>query len=135
MRRYGGSRVAVALAARPAATQHRFDSAPSLGGSFPRWSQPIYGDHVAEQTDAPDAETEWMAYLREIQSREGWSIARVARESGGKIHKATLFRMMTGKTKRVPVHVVRLVAVTVGDDPEAVLRRVDEIDPRLEGLD
>lgn len=90
----------------------------------------------------PRPPTPLMKYLKGIQDRPGWSIARVARESGGRISRATLFRMMTGETKRASIDSVRLVAAIVGDDPDAVLAmvagsllEVDAGDPRLEGLD
>lgn len=92
---------------------------------------------------APLPPTPLTEYLKGIQERPGWSIARVARESGGRVSKATLFRLMAGENKKgATIEIVRLVAEIVGDDPDTVLARVagslvddDEHDPRLEGLD
>lgn len=107
-----------------------------------RWSPPGYGDPMPRSDQPPTA---WASYLIEVQGRQGWSVARIARESEGRISRSTLFRMISGETQRVPLDVVRLVASIVGDDPDEVIARVagsvDQgeasapADGRLAGLD
>lgn len=125
------------------ATQYRDDAQLRRGDALPRWSPAVYGDEMPQRRTVPPGPTAWMRYLRGIQERHGWSVARVARESDGQISRATLFRMINGDTRRVGVDVVRLVAEIVGDDPDAVLKEVagsvtgelEPRDPRLDGLD
>lgn len=125
------------------ASQKRGDAEERRSVSFPRWSARVYGGLMPPREGTPRPLSPLMEYLKAIQERPGWSIARVARESGGHISRATLFRLMAGDTKRgATIETVRLVAQIVGDDPDTVLARVagslvdDEIhDPRLEGLD
>lgn len=130
------------LAARETATQIRCDSELRRTEAFPRWSEHVYGGLMPQQGGKPRPPTPLMRYLKGIQDRPGWSIARVARESGGRVSRATLFRIMMGETKRVSVDTVRLVAQVAGDDPEAVLAmaagslaELSDRDPRLDGLD
>lgn len=106
-----------------------------------RWSVHTYRGHMPQRSNHPQRPTAWMNYLRGIQNRPGWTIARVARESNNQISRSALFEMMGGKTRRISVDVVRLVATIVGDDPDEVLQQVGgsvvgtTTDPRLEGLD
>jgi transcriptional regulator with XRE-family HTH domain len=77
---------------------------------------------------------DWAAYLRRITKRPGWSVARLARESG--IHRATIFAWIAGE-QGVTVSSVRAIATAAGDDPIAVLRAAaditsDEYDEELE---
>ncbi|WP_158554050.1 helix-turn-helix domain-containing protein [Micromonospora deserti] len=61
----------------------------------------------------------WAEYLRRMTDRPGWSVARLARESG--IHRATLFRWIAGKGG-ANVASVRQIAEALGDDPANALR-------------
>jgi transcriptional regulator with XRE-family HTH domain len=67
---------------------------------------------------SPPAET-WAEYLRRMTKREGWSVARLARESG--IHRGTIFKWLGGETG-VTVDSVRRIAIALGDEPSAALR-------------
>ncbi len=125
------------------ASQKRGDAKQRRPVSFPRWSEPVYGGLMPPRDGIPRPSTPLMEYLKGIQDRPGWSIARVARESAGRISRATLFRLMAGDTKRgATIETVRLVAQIVGDDPDTILARVagslideEEDDPRFVGLD
>ncbi len=124
------------------ATQKLTVSEVSRTESFSCWSERVYGDLMPPRDGTPRPPTPLSDYLKGIQERPGWSIAKVARESGGRISKATLFRLMAGDNKKgATIEIVRLIAQIVGDDPDTVLARVagsldDEThDPRLEGLD
>jgi transcriptional regulator with XRE-family HTH domain len=129
------------------ATDHRVtqscaDSELRRNEAFPRWSEHVYGGVMPQRGGKSRPPTPLMKYLKSIQDRPGWSIARVARESGGRVSRATLFRIMTGETKRVSVDTVRLVAQIAGDDPDEVLAMaagsisvLSDRDTRLDGLD
>lgn len=130
------------LVRKERAIQIRIDAEMGRSESFPRWSGDVYGDRMPQRGGKPRPTTPLMKYLKGIQDRPGWSIARVARESGGRFSRATLFRIMTGETKRVSVDTVRLVAQIAGDDPDEVLAiasgsltELSDRDPRLAGLD
>lgn len=73
------------------------------------------------------ATNDWARFLREITSRDGWSVARLARESG--IHRATIFRWLEGdeKPKRVTVHSVNMVADAAGVDRATALKAAGSI--------
>jgi transcriptional regulator with XRE-family HTH domain len=68
----------------------------------------------------------WGAYLKRMTSRPGWSVARLARESG--IHRATIFDWMKGSGESVTIASVRAVAEALGDDLENALRAVASLD-------
>ena len=61
----------------------------------------------------------WAGYLRRMTDRPGWSVARLARESG--IHRATIFRWIAGKGGAT-VTSVRQIAEVLGDEPANALR-------------
>ena len=61
----------------------------------------------------------WADYLRRMTDRPGWSVARLARDSG--IHRATIFKWMAGKGG-ANVASVRAIAEALGDDPANALR-------------
>ncbi len=61
----------------------------------------------------------WGEYLKHMTSRPGWSVARLAREAP--VNRATIFKWISGKTG-VTVASVRLIAKTLGDDPNNALR-------------
>lgn len=134
--------MAATLATTERATHICTDSELRRTEAIPRWSEHVYGGLMPQRGGKPRPPTPLMRYLKSIQDRPGWSIARVARESGGLVSRATLFRIMMGETKRVSVDTVRLVAQIAGDDPEEVLAmaagslaELGERDPRLDGLD
>lgn len=66
--------------------------------------------------------TEWGRYLKRMTSRPGWSVARLARESG--IHRATIFEWMKGDSDSVTIGSVRAIAAALDDDLENALRAV-----------
>lgn len=80
----------------------------------------------------------WAEYLRRWANRPGWSVARLARESG--IHRATIFRWIAGDGGATVAN-VRAIAEAVGDDPANALRAAgntgaarppaEELDPDL----
>lgn len=115
------------------------------GASNPS-SGAIYGVDMSLPDRAPEQDTWWMNYLKGIQRRPGWSVARIARESNSQLSLNTVKRMAQGSKRRVDVATVRLIATIVGDDPEEVVRNAvgslivepapaPPHDPRLEGLD
>jgi transcriptional regulator with XRE-family HTH domain len=78
----------------------------------------------------------WGSYLRRMTERPGWSVARLARESG--IARQTIFKWIAGRGG-VTVASVQAIAKAVDDDPTNALRAagqvgqtVDELDEELE---
>ena len=71
----------------------------------------------------------WAEYLRRMTERPGWSVARLARESG--IHRATLFRWMSGKGG-ANVTSVRAIARALGDEPSNALRAAGNMEGATE---
>jgi len=61
----------------------------------------------------------WATYLRRMTKRPGWSVARLARESG--IHRATIFKWIGGEPGAT-VDSVRRIALALGDDPDNAFR-------------
>lgn len=85
-------------------------------------------------SDARRSREDWPAYLRRMTSRPGWSVARLARESG--INRATIFGWIKGDG--VTVASVNLIAKALGDDPAHALAaaggaptHADELDADL----
>jgi plasmid maintenance system antidote protein VapI len=76
-------------------------------------------------SDAPAPGETWAAYLRRMTKRPGWSVARLARDSG--IHRATIFKWIGGDAG-VTIDSVRRVADALGDDPENALRAAGNIE-------
>jgi len=70
-------------------------------------------------SDASRPVEDWAGYLRRMTDRSGWSVARLARDSG--VNRATIFRWIKGDTG-VTVDSVRRIALALGDDPENALR-------------
>lgn len=62
-----------------------------------------YREHVGE--DGKDA---WTEFLAALIARPGWSVSRLARESG--MDRSHIHRMMRGETKTVTVETVRMIA-------------------------
>lgn len=69
---------------------------------------------------------DWGAYLKRMTARPGWSVARLARESG--IHRATIFDWIRGGGESVTIASVRAVARALDDDLESALRAVANLD-------
>lgn len=57
-------------------------------------------------------EDAWTKFLRDLVARPGWSVARLARESG--IDRSHIHRMMRGEGKTVTVESVRMIAKGAG---------------------
>lgn len=76
--------------------------------------------------DASTPGEDWPAYLRRMTKRPGWSVAKLARESG--IHRATIFGWMKGEGG-VTIDSVRRVAAALSDDPENALRAAGRVPP------
>lgn len=72
--------------------------------------------------DGADELSEWGRYLKRMTARPGWSVARLARESG--IHRATIFDWIRGDGESVTIASVRAVAAALDDDLENALRAV-----------
>ncbi|SCL12835.1 helix-turn-helix domain-containing protein [Micromonospora inyonensis] len=79
--------------------------------------------------DASSAE-DWAGYLRRMTRRHGWSVARLARESG--INRATIFGWMNGDG--VTVANVKVIAKALGDDEAHALAAAGGVEPE-EALD
>lgn len=77
--------------------------------------------------------SEWARYLKRMTSRPGWSVARLARESG--IHRATIFDWMKGDGDSVTIGSVRAVAAALDDDLENALLAVASLVPSPRGRD
>lgn len=88
-----------------------------------RWSSGLY---CVPMNDGSGGLSQWGAYLRRMTRRPGWSVARLARESG--IHRATIFDWMKGSGETVTIASVRAVAQALGDDLENALRAVANLD-------
>ena len=71
-----------------------------------RWFSPT----VLYMVDGPDA---WSAYLRRMVDRQGWSVARLARESG--LHRTTIFGWLKDGSSSVTIASVHAVADALGD--------------------
>lgn len=83
--------------------------------------------------DGHEIRESWADYLRRMTSRPGWSVARLARESG--IHRATIFKWIAGKGG-ANMASVESIAKALGDDPSNALRAAgDMVVDREEGLD
>lgn len=95
---------------------------------------------MSRTSSIEEPETWWMSYLKGIQRRKGWSIARIVRESGGQLTRTTLFRMVSGRKRQIDVATIRLIAAIVGDDPDVIVRHaggsvlVDAVPEELQGL-
>lgn len=76
-----------------------------------------YGLHVS---DTPPADTPWIALLREITTRPGWSVRRLAEKSG--LNRATIYRWLRGDSANVSMASVRLIAEAGDIDVARALR-------------
>lgn len=94
-------------------------------GAYPRRRGGAYGVRMRDGSDG-GAANEWARYLREITSRPGWSVARLARDSG--VHRSTIFRWLDGTDiKTVTVRSVRLIAEAAEDDIDRALRAAGSV--------
>src|SRR4051812_43937066 len=66
-----------------------------------RWTGPT----VLHVVDAGDA---WSAYLRRMVDRPGWSVARLARESG--LHRSAIFKWLAEGAEGITLRSVYLIA-------------------------
>jgi transcriptional regulator with XRE-family HTH domain len=67
----------------------------------------------------------WARYLDAVTHRPGWSVARLARESG--VHRSTIFRWLNGEVSGATVGSVMRIASAVGDDPDEALRAAADL--------
>ncbi|HEU4541746.1 MAG TPA: helix-turn-helix transcriptional regulator [Jiangellaceae bacterium] len=83
----------------------------------------------------------WSSYLRRLTERPGWSVAKLARQSG--IHRATIFGWIKEGGENVTIASVRLIADAAGDSMENALRAAADItaapsdpesDPELDAI-
>lgn len=83
-----------------------------------------YRVHVSDAPEVPaDGQRElgsWSRYLSELTSRPGWSVTRLAQESG--LHRSTIYRWRGGDVRNVTIDSVKAVAHAVGDDETDALR-------------
>ncbi|WP_416902716.1 helix-turn-helix domain-containing protein [Micromonospora echinospora] len=70
-------------------------------------------------SDGREIRESWAEYLRRMTDRPGWSVAKLARES--KIHRATIFKWMSGKGG-ANMASVQAIADALGDDAANALR-------------
>lgn len=78
------------------------------------WRNP-YRVHVGDGIEGEG----WGGYLRRMTDRPGWSVARLARDSG--VHRGTIFKWLAGKSG-VNAASVRAIADALGDDPANAMR-------------
>ncbi|MFV2094867.1 helix-turn-helix domain-containing protein [Micromonospora sp. LOL_014] len=70
-------------------------------------------------SDGREIRESWAQYLRRMTERPGWSVAKLARESG--VHRATIFKWMSGKAG-ANMASVQAIAEALGDDVSTALR-------------
>lgn len=90
-------------------------------GSYAGRSGATYGVHVSDTVD-PNS---WAIWLREQTQRPGWSIERLARDSG--INRSTLFRWLKGDIRNLSMSSVRLVAQALEVDMASALRAAGQL--------
>src|SRR5690554_3702349 len=87
--------------------------------------------------DGANGLSDWGRYLKRMTARPGWSVARLARESG--IHRATIFDWIKGDGESVTIASVRAIAAALDDDLENALRAVASLvsapEPRDEEME
>lgn len=67
----------------------------------------------------------WARYLGAVTRRPGWSVARLARESG--VHRSTIFRWLNGEVTGATVGSVLRIAAAAGDEPDEALRAAADL--------
>lgn len=85
-----------------------------------RWFEPTVL-YVAESGDA------WSEYLRRMTSRPGWSVARLARESG--LHRSAIFGWIKDGAQGISIRSVYLIADALGDDRANALKAAGNLPP------
>lgn len=70
--------------------------------------------------DHPTSDNEWAQFVRELATRPGWSIARLAREAG--IHRSTIFRWINGDFASARLPNIKLFAEAAQIDYNLALR-------------
>ena len=98
----------------------------------PTACDPFGEAYGAPMSDASNRREDWPSYLKRMTSRPGWSVARLARESG--VNRATIFKWMAGRSG-VNVASVRLIADALGDDPAVALRAAGNVQGQVDQLD
>lgn len=81
-----------------------------------RWTGP-YVVAVGNGDGAPD---DWSRYLRQVTSRPGWSVARLAREAG--LNRSTIFEWIREGGDKLTMASVHAVARALGDTTGETLR-------------
>lgn len=76
-------------------------------------------------SDGVGGRSSWAQYVKSGTERPGWSVARLARESG--IHRSTIFRWIKGDGGNVTVDSVRRIAEALGEDPDEALRAAGQL--------
>lgn len=91
---------------------------PRVADYFSR-SGATYGVNVSNDQDGGG---EWARYLKDLTGRDGWSVARLAREAG--LDRGTIFRWMRAEAggDRVTVDSVCRIADAAGDERVVALR-------------
>lgn len=90
-------------------------------GSFRRrWFEPI----VIVVVDGGDA---WSTYLKRMTSRPGWTVVRLARESG--ISRSSLFKWMSDGAGAITIESVYRIADALGDDRATALKAAGDLPP------
>lgn len=89
------------------------------------WSKGVYRGLVGGHEETSGELTEWAKYLKSIQDRPGWSVARLARVTG--MHRSTLFRMIAGETENISTQKVLAIAEAAGDPPAVALRAAADL--------
>lgn len=91
-----------------------------------------YGVHVSDD-GAEGKGGRWGAFLREITSRPGWTIQRLADEST--VNRSTIFRWMNGTIKNVELPSVRLIAKAAGVDLATALQAASDHMDHEQGIE
>jgi transcriptional regulator with XRE-family HTH domain len=74
---------------------------------------------VSDASPPPQPVEDWPGYLRRMLKRDGWTVQRLADESG--VNRSRLFKYLAGESG-VTVDTVRRIAFALGDDPNNALR-------------
>lgn len=96
--------------------------------SYSRRQDATYRRHVSNTDETPT--TEWGRYLKEATDRDGWSVARLAREAG--MDRGTIFRWISSGGERITIDSVRRIAAAIGDDLDDALRAASGLPPKDE---
>lgn len=102
---------------------------PSVGK---RHHQPLYphrwdGPYVVAMGNTAD---DWSTYLRRLARRDGWSVARLARESG--VNRSTIQEWIRLGGSKLTIASVLAIAKGAGDDPATALLAAGNLLSRAE---